>query len=235
MQISGAKCYSMIDVVTLTMNNETELLATLNSLACSIDSIGNIFVIYDGFKPNFEIKTINEAVLEKLKLHEGPAAGIYPAMNVALQYVQNDFIFINSGDLVVGNPFDEINDQERPIMISCKAADEKYGLRNIKPSKLLFKFNHNSIVFPIGFQEKYNLSYKIAADFEIFTKLCKRYKWPVFVNTSGYILYDLNGVSSVLKSSRDLEYSQISIRANKPILAAYYFSKYLLNKLIGYA
>lgn len=224
----------LIDVITLTYNNYLELVKTLQSMSAAISHIASIYLIYDGERPDVSKMKLRPEVLRKVQLIQGPGEGIYPAMNYALNYVQNNYIFVNSGDQLVGNPFEEVSKLETPLSFSC------LGLRNdgctqiIKPNRMTFKFNHNSIIFPRKFKYEYKEQYSIAADFDIVIRLSRIHKYPKFVETKGYLLYDLNGISSIKKATRDFEYYKISIENKLYFHMIYFFFKYIFNKYKGF-
>lgn len=224
----------LIDVITLTYNNYLELVKTLQSMSAAISHIGSIFIIYDGERPDVSMMNLSSEVFKKVQIIKGAGEGIYPAMNYALNFVQNNYIFINSGDQLVGNPFKEVSNLETPLSFSC------VGLRNdgytqfIKPNRMTFKFNHNSIIFPKKFKCKYKEKYSVAADFDIVIRLSRIHKYPKFVKTKGYLLYDLHGVSSIKKATRDFEYYKISNENKLYLHMIYYFVKYIFHKIRGF-
>lgn len=224
----------MIDIVTLTMNNPCELNDTVNSLSQSISEISNIYVIYDGCKPILKKEFIEICVLKKIVIIKGPGKGIYPAMNCALNYVKNNFIFINSGDKLIGNPLHEVKGLNVPLSISCNIVLNDGEIIKFTPNKRLKKFNHNSIIFPRDFKIKYDVAYEIAADFDICLKMEREFGWPTQVVTNGYLQYNINGISSLKKKTRDYEYLKVSLKNYKYFISLWYLIKYFINYLRGY-
>lgn len=225
----------LIDVITLTYNNCDELMRTIRSMSSAISHIGNIYVIYDGDCPNLEFSRELPEVAKKINVIKGPGQGIYGAMNAAITIIENDYIFINAGDQIVGNPFMEVRNFNTPLMFSCNGINVDEKIKAILPNRSIMKFNHNSVIFPKNFREQYNKKYKIAADFDLMLRLTQQYGFPKYFKTSGHTLYDLSGISSTKKATRDFEYYQISRFHKKPLLAFYYLIKYFLIKAKGYS
>ena len=224
----------MYDVITITKNNPIELISTLNSLSFSITVIKNVIVVFDGKKPSLNKLKIPAQVRKRLIVVEGPCKGIYPAMNCGLRFVKNDFIFINSGDTLVGAPLVELQGLQAPIMMSCKISREGSSIMPFKESKILKKFNHNSIIFPKEFKNQYDDKYRIASDYDLVLCLTKHFGWPRKINTSGFLLYETSGVSSTSKYSRDREYMLISSKHKHYFLALFYWLKMQFNFLRRY-
>lgn len=223
----------MLSIITITKNNETELLKTLNSFEEAINSINAVYIVYDGRNPISLLKSgLKKNIYRKLKVFKGKNDGIWGAFNYSLDLVNTDYIFINSGDTLNGNPFSNINLMP-PYFISVKGIKSNTYEKNITPNKLIFKFNHESIVFPSKFKDKYNGHHYISADLEIFIRLVKKYGWPKNSFSRGFLEYDLSGQSQRFKSKRDLEYSIIFFKYRMISLSAFYLIKSTLNFILG--
>ncbi len=225
----------MYDVISLTMNNYDELTETLGSLVPSKEKIAQIIIVYDGVKPLISNIGIDKEMIGKTILIKGANEGIYSAMNIALGFVKNDFLFINSGDKLIGAPLLELGNTSAPFSFSCCTKELVGTPSKFFPNRLFKKFNHNSIIFPKKFVHKYDINFKISADYDLILRLEQEHGWPISVTTKGYLLYDLNGISSIKKASRDLEYFKISKLHKKYVHALYFYLKYCLNRIKGFS
>lgn len=147
---------------------------------------------------------INYYVSEKDK-------GIFDAMNKGIEVsTGNGLIFLNAGDYFVGNVLsDSVN---IPCFLPVKTIKND-NLINIKlkSEKLGLPMCHQGIIFE-NKKIKYNLKYKIAADYDYFLRHGYTKTNIPFINTSGYVFYDNNGYSKVNYKLRDKEIGKIILK-----------------------
>ena len=155
-------------------------------------------------------------------------------MNAALQEVTGPHIFLNSGDFIVGNPFDSC--AAPPYFIPVLGASNNLKrTKRISPNRFFRTFNHQGLVScDVGSEQFQVDKYKIAADFDLFLKINGTSNFPMEAKVDGFVVYNMNGLSSGKKYSRDLEYSRIYRNHGLNFQAAFAFGKAILNRIRGY-
>lgn len=174
--------FEKLTIVTITYNNEIELIKTYNSTKI-LRQNGSNHIIVNGGKP------ISEK-LNDCTIIEEPDEGLYDALNKGIRYVKSEyFILIHSGDEFIPQSFKKI---ERIliysiengidlILNSCyidyKNFKRKYNVKNWKPWML--KFGIQPPHPPIIYRHKavarhlYNKEIETIADFKYIEKLFK--------------------------------------------------------------
>ena len=140
-------CKSTVDFLILTKNNLVELKRTLQSITICLDEACRV-VIIDGGPSRVEILSlidecnIDRSLVEYIDSHSLAIFGIYPSMNLALDYVKSDwFIFINSGDSLYSySSFCRFRQ-----LLSETPADLVFGQASIVPSS---NYNCSPWLFP---------------------------------------------------------------------------------------
>lgn len=166
-----------------------------------------------------------------------PDKGIYDAMNKALLYANGTYIYyLNSGDLVYKNTFnhifenlkdslnydiiygDIINSGTNKIVNSLPLNSLKYGMI----------FCHQAVLVKKSAQEivNFDLQYKIAADFNLFSKLYTLKKKFKYCNVC-FGEYDNTGVSNTLFFITIFEYIQIIWRNSNKYLKVVNLVKFI--------
>lgn len=169
----------LITVLTVVLNGDKHLektiLSVINQDYCNIE-----YIIIDGGSVDGTIETIKTYedqidywVSEKDK-------GIYDAMNKGLDCANGDFIInINIGDLLLDVPFNEIKSAIR-LDADVVAFSVKLNESTIfKPkkgftSRIDNSLHHQGTFYSRKLLERYDLTYKIFADFDLNQRLINK-------------------------------------------------------------
>lgn len=172
--------------------------------------------------------------------------GIYDAMNKGLRYAKGEYLFyLNSGDIVYENTFKYIFKEEKKVF----CFDVVYGniinagtnkvvkalpLNEIKQGMI---FCHQAVLLKKEILEifKFDTSYKIAADFNLFLKLYLANKSFYYFDIN-FGEYDDTGVSNKMFFKTINEYIQIIWKNAKTFRKPIEIIKYLnfKKKFIAY-
>lgn len=203
-----------LTVVTVTLNNKLGLEKTLNSLCnckCtpfevivvdggSIDDNNNLIDLY---KNKLNIKYISEA-----------DNGIYDAMNKGLRNVRTRLVhYLNSGDTAEGDLY---RNCVSPGLFPVKIHDPTtnvFWFDKIKMSG--YGYCHQGVIFPSD-HFPFSMSYKIASDFESISKTFNKGLKSLPLFDSGFVVYELGGVSSVKYRLANREIIDISFKNHSP-------------------
>jgi len=169
---------NLLDIITITYNNQNELNATLNSIYHSSGFLNNNInhkVIYAGVKPN-----IDTSVYTRTELIVQDGKGIYNALNQAHKVCNSKYIlFIHSGDEI--HPTIEFNKIMRLLFdynYDLVAGDIE--LQKVNGEFIAFeKYNkyyglrHGGVFFNINIYKKffYDEDFISAGDFEYWNRL----------------------------------------------------------------
>jgi len=219
-----------LTIITVTFNDSIGLEQTIKSVYMQyMDQIE--YIIIDGGSNDNTHSILNK--YKKLISYwiSEPDKGIYDAMNKGIKIASGDaLLFLNAGDVFVG---DVINDKnfKFPALIPVKYKTYSGKLKNFKQRN--YKYSHPYCHQGIIFENKkllYNTKFKIAADFDYYLR--HGYKNLPFIETTGYILYDNNGVSTNQYLQKYAEIGEI-IKNYFPSFNYYlYKSKSLIKHLI---
>ena len=208
-----------VTVVTAVLNDAGHIEQTILSVISQTD-IEIEYIIVDGGSKDGTLELIGK-YKDKISLFiSEPDRGVYDAMNKGIKYSTGDFVyFLNSGDVLL-NPsilskikFEDVNVRNTIIYGNVIVA---YGnieaLEKPRPffkSKMKFKgigICHQSMFFPgeLIRNEKYDLSYKIAADYDLVYRLWRKgteflyrditiakYDWGKGISSNPYKLLDV--------------------------------------------
>lgn len=185
------KLNPLISIITVVYNSEKYLEKTILSIA-EQNSTNIEYIIIDGGSSD---NTIN--IIQKHKQHiqisiSEPDNGLYDAMNKGLEIASGEYVwFINSGDKIYDTStvesFAQIaQNQNFPDVIYGETViidenEQEIGPRRLKiPEKLNWKnlinglvVCHQSFIVKRSIAPKYNLKYKIAADYDWVLKCLK--------------------------------------------------------------
>lgn len=208
-----------VTVVTAVLNDAGHIEQTILSVISQTD-IEIEYIIVDGGSKDGTLELIGKYKDKISLLISEPDRGVYDAMNKGIKYSTGDFVyFLNSGDVLL-NPsilskikLEEIKERNAIIYGNVVVA---YGnieaLEKPRPffnSKMKFKgigICHQSIFFPgkLIRNEKYDLSYKIAADYDLVYRLWRKgteflyrdltiakYDWGKGISSNPYKLLDV--------------------------------------------
>ena len=208
-----------VTVVTAVLNDAGHIEQTILSVISQTD-IEIEFIIVDGGSKDGTLELIGKYKDKISLLISEPDRGVYDAMNKGIKYSTGDFVyFLNSGDVLL-NPsilskikFEDVNVRNTIIYGNVVVA---YGnieaLEKPRPffnSKMKFKgigICHQSMFFPgeLIRNEKYDLSYNIAADYDLAYRLWRKgtvflykditiakYDWGKGISSNPYKLLDV--------------------------------------------
>lgn len=208
-----------VTVVTAVLNDAGHIEQTILSVISQTD-IEIEYIIVDGGSKDGTLELIGKYKDKISLLISEPDRGVYDAMNKGIKYSTGDFVyFLNSGDVLL-NPsilskikLEELKEKNAIIYGNVVVA---YGnieaLEKPRPffnSKMKFKgigICHQSMFFPgeLIRNEKYDLSYKIAADYDLVYRLWRKgteflyrditiakYDWGKGISSNPYKLLDV--------------------------------------------
>lgn len=208
-----------VTVVTAVLNDAGHIEQTILSVI-SQTNIEIEYIIVDGGSKDGTLELIGKYKDKISLLISEPDRGVYDAMNKGIKYSTGDFVyFLNSGDVLL-NPsilskikLEELKERNAIIYGNVVVA---YGnieaLEKPRPffnSKMKFKgigICHQSMFFPgeLIRNEKYDLSYKIAADYDLVYRLWRKgteflyrditiakYDWGKGISSNPYKLLDV--------------------------------------------
>lgn len=208
-----------VTVVTAVLNDAGHIEQTILSVISQTD-IEIEYIIVDGGSKDGTLELIGKYKDNISLLISEPDRGVYDAMNKGIKYSTGDFVyFINSGDVLL-NPsilskikLEELKEKNAIIYGNVIVA---YGnieaLEKPRPffnSKMKFKgigICHQSMFFPgeLIRNEKYDLSYNIAADYDLAYRLWRKgtvflykditiakYDWGKGISSNPYKLLDV--------------------------------------------
>ena len=208
-----------VTVVTAVLNDAGHIEQTILSVISQTD-IEIEYIIVDGGSKDGTLELIGKYKDKISLLISEPDRGVYDAMNKGIEHSSGDFVyFLNSGDVLL-NPsilskikFEDVNVRNTIIYGNVIVA---YGnieaLEKPRPffnSKMKFKgigICHQSMFFPgeLIRNEKYDLSYNIAADYDLAYRLWRKgtvflykditiakYDWGKGISSNPYKLLDV--------------------------------------------
>lgn len=208
-----------VTVVTAVLNDAGHIEQTILSVISQTD-IEIEYIIVDGGSKDGTLELIGKYKDKISLLISEPDRGVYDAMNKGIKYSTGDFVyFLNSGDVLL-NPsilskikLEELKERNAIIYGNVVVA---YGnieaLEKPRPffnSKMKFKgigICHQSMFFPgeLIRNEKYDLSYKITADYDLVYRLWRKgteflyrditiakYDWGKGISSNPYKLLDV--------------------------------------------
>lgn len=137
--------------------------------------------------------------------------GIYDAMNKGIDKSTGEgLIFLNAGDYFIGNVLVENIIIPSYIPVKTTRNNELVDI-NLKSEKLGISNCHQGIIFE-NKKIKYDLNYRISADYDYFLKHGYTKKNVNSINVDGYVFYDNNGYSKINYKLRDNEVANIILK-----------------------
>lgn len=205
----------LISIVTVVYNGEEFLEETI--LSVINQSYDNVeYIIIDGGS--------SDGTLDIIKKYEDRVdywvseqdAGIYDAMNKGIDASSgNGLLFLNAGDYFVSDVLNDNIIVPSFIKVKYKNFFGNYTDVKLKNYKSGLPNCHQGIIFE-NLKKKYNLEYKIAADYDFYLQHEYNIKLPI-LKVKGYIHYDNNGFSKKNAKIRDNEIADI-IKSNFGLL-----------------
>jgi|GEM_PF-4302775 len=219
-----------IDVIVVSRDNVVELMDTLTSLINDKHKINKVIIVDDS-KVNYEKRITGRfKKMFKIQYFFQKSDSIYGAFNVGVSQIEKDYIFINSGDGLIGSTFENV---ESPGILPSISVLNNIPKKVLSYNRFMKFFNHQSVIFDARFREKFDERYKIAADLDFFIRYSKIFgvsqKIPL---SKGLVCFSLGGVSTNRRLKRDFEYLLI-YRRNGLWLQFICFFCIMIIKLFG--
>ncbi|MDD2625831.1 MAG: glycosyltransferase family 2 protein [Bacteroidales bacterium] len=182
-----------ISIITVTYNAEKVLAKTLDSIRKQ--EYNNIeSIIVDGASNDRTVDIIKEYSDVVTKWISEPDKGLYDAMNKGLDMATGDYVwFLNAGDTITKKDILSYFFNQEFVMRDIYYGDtiivdengNKIGGRRLKPKNEIswksFKWGmlvcHQSVLVKRTIAPRYNLDYKIAADYEWVLESFKRARY----------------------------------------------------------
>jgi hypothetical protein len=196
-----------IDVIVVSRDNIDELMDTLTSLINDKHKINKVIIVDDS-KVNYERRIAGTfKKIFKIQYFFQKSDSIYSAFNVGVSQIDKDYIFINSGDWLIGSTFKNV---EGPGILPSISVLNNIPKKVLSYNRFMKFFNHQSIIFDARFKEKFDERYQIAADLDFFIRYSKIFGVPQKIPlSSGLVCFSLGGISTSKKLQRDIEYLRI--------------------------
>lgn len=213
-----------LSIITITLNDPFGLNKTLESLS-NLTTKPHEIIVKEGLPSNI----LTKHIIYKFKFSLNIVhivlqdSGIYSAMNQAKKFISGDLVhYLNSGDIVVGDPYRNLNSQCILPVVYCDSTHSYLGLSKIKLSG--WGYCHQGIIFSSSHLD-FNENYLIAADFDLISKTFPNglYSLDKFNQSLGYVKYDLSGISSRKRFLRDSEMIRILFNRKKYITVSIFF------------
>lgn len=240
----------IITIITVTLNAERNIEKTIRSVQQQLSLSAVEHIIVDGGSTDTTIDIIRSKFPD-VKIEHIDDTGIYDAMNQAMELASGEYIiFLNSGDT-----FCDINalscylescEQNYDFTSSFYKINDRLYTRNIQKSnisKLIYGMpvSHQTLCVKKNILRtlKFNLSYKIAADYDQLIKILKNHKLnfhcieKVLVEMEPGGLSDIDRLSSLREQLRVLK-SHNLLRLRNLIYYIYRYKVELIKCLIRY-
>lgn len=220
-----------VSVVTVTYNNVRGLVKTLDSLAALRVQPAEILVIDGGSSDgSVEILKAYAQRMAGLRYVSERDGGIYPAMNKGKHLASQRLIhYLNAGDIVVGEPYQEV---ERPtrLTVEIHTADDQLGWQDFIKLRG-FGYCHQGLLFPAAHPD-YDSRYTIAGDFDVIMRSFPEGLRDLPVSSHGRVRYYLGGVSSQRSARLDREVVSIAARNRGVLMAASLLTVIVARRLL---
>ncbi|MCB9963695.1 MAG: glycosyltransferase [Rhodospirillales bacterium] len=199
----------MFSIVTITRNNLDGLRKTAESLQAQTCTEYE-WIVIDGASEDGTLAFLQQfRVAGEFSYTSEPDRGIYDAMNKGIDRAQHAYtLFMNAGDTFAAPDTlqrlaTDISAQTFPDLIYGPAWEERPGHEPGQKSPLKLKFlwwglpaHHQAILYKTNIikQLRYNISYKIAADYDLTCRFTKRTK-TVHITFFPICLFEAGGLS----------------------------------------
>ena len=184
----------MFSIIVVSLNTKKKFEKTIKSILKQNIKNYEIIVI-DGKSTDGTLHLIKKFDLKINKLHVGRDNGIYFAMNKGIEMASKKWtIFMNSGDIfyrknTLKNIRNFLKNKKTDVLVGNSIVYDGNIFLKRKSKKLLVNslessFSHQSCVVKTSLikKNKFNTSFKIAADFNFFVNLLRNKKKFIYVN-----------------------------------------------------
>lgn len=220
-----------VSVITVTYNNLSGLVRTLDSLACLQMQPAEILVI-DGGSADGSVEVLKTYAqrMTRLRYVSERDGGIYPAMNKGRALATQPLIhYLNAGDIVLGDPYRDVVQPTR-LIVEIYTADDQAGWQDFIKLRG-FGYCHQGILFPASHPD-YDSRYKIAGDFDLIMRSFPAGLQHLPVSSGGRVRYYLGGVSSQRSACLDREVVTIAARNRGAFMAASVLTMIVSRRLV---
>ena len=207
-----------LSIITINFNDAAGLKKTMesvnNQIVCDFEHL-----IIDGGSTDDSLKVIEENKTNVTRWTSEPDEGIYDAQNKGISHAKGEYLlFLNAGDYLVDefvleNVYPHLAG-EALIYGDMQTCDDQGQIKHLKMhpkinKKVLFS---DTIWHPSSFFKKavfdrlgkYDLSYKIAADYEFYCRIILSFRVPKKYIPIEISVFDTTGVSSDPNRKKEL-------------------------------
>lgn len=231
-----------ISIITVTYNDSRRLKTTLDSMKNYYDKHYIEHLILDNNSTDNTAALVKKYKFKNLKFIKKSDKGIYDAMNNGISLTNGNFIlFLNAGDKILIKPhtlkkiLNSVPHEKDIIIFSF--------IEELSESKQIYHYpkinthismptSHQAMIFKYNFlrKNKFNLKYKIAADFDLFKKTNKTKIYYVSPSKALTIV-ESNGLASSNPAKSYYEYFKIIKKHHFGILLLYLLPLLLIKAL----
>lgn len=197
-----------ISIITVVYNAAHTITETVQSVLKQDYPIIE-YVVLDGASTDGTVAILENHKTKFSYYHSKPDAGLYDAMNQAMQYCTGDFcLFLNAGDVfyeatTLSQLAAQITKREQLYFSTAVLTDRRTMYRLIPPEQADIESwlttalpNHQTLLFPRSFylKNKYNTDYRISADDDFKVRALQQY--PIQFIPIWSVLFEMGGLSS---------------------------------------
>ncbi len=221
-----------ISIITVVKNDVSNLIQTAQSIEVQKKRYRkNIeWILIDGNSDDGTLEFIdqNKEIFD-IFISESDD-GVYDAMNKGINLATGDgLLFINAGDLLVGNVLDGIKSAPLFLPVNYHDIFGKFKRVKIKSKREGIPNCHQGIIFPRT-NLRYLTTYKIASDYDFFLR--HNFKEDLKVSDLNGYIYFLPGISSSSYQKRDSEVFEIRKKHFGLFIAFIYEWRNFLKRIV---
>jgi putative colanic acid biosynthesis glycosyltransferase len=196
-------------IITVTYNCLSDFLKTQASVSAQT-GVDIEYIVVDGNSKDGTKNAISESKTVTKWISE-PDKGIYDAMNKGIDMTSGEaIIFLNAGDYFVGDVLKKVKSAPSLIPVRYKRFSDKERVMPVKSWKNGLPYCHQGIIFPGRKDIKYDLKYRVCADYDYYLRLgLGDLEFAFSPDSDEYIYYDNEGFSVQNAHKRDLEIAEI--------------------------
>ena len=226
---------SVLSIITVVKNDYQALLLTQKSIVEQRILGANIeWIIIDACSTDLTIEKFSTVTNKNVNVFISEKDdGIYDAMNKGVLYAKGfGLLFLNAGDIIVGDVLSNIKQSDIPGFIKVKFTNYfgKLESRKIVNEKLGISNCHQGILFENPTVVKYDTRYLICADYKYFLDHGYTSKLKI-LQTDGYIYWN-QGLSLIKWRERDKEIFEIRKKYFGIMTACLYEIRHLTKRFL---
>ena len=232
--LSEGKNIPLLSIITVCRNDAARLKKTIESLSHFYNNPRFEHVVVDGDSTDATDLLVAPLMHKKnFKFYSGKDSGIYDAMNHGVSSsLAPLLLFLNCGDTIIATPSELLGylgrlvarDGTVDLDITCFPVRQvgAKGARTATPVRLTtnkMPASHQGMVFARRFVQlnKYNASYKIAGDFDLYLRASRTGIFAETADMAGmpFVAVEVDGVASASPLKSYGEYLKIAYRRLK--------------------